>query len=370
MTPDRPETAGPVGPVIETVLGPITPDRLGAVMMHEHLGPRFHPSRSAGREEPEDPFARRMSREPVSLENLWWVHHNAQLSADNQVPPPDADWQVDMDMYAAVGGGTLVELTAGGSRGLDRVRAMSAASGVHVVTASGFYVDGTYPAELDMPSRTIDDLVRLMLAEIQDGDPVTGIRAGIIGELGCSWPLTADERKVLFAGAIAQQETGLSISIHPGRHDAAPGEICKVLDSAGADLTRVIMGHVDRRGYKPATVWGLLDAGMTIAYDGFGTEGYDPGNTAPTGVAVPTVLNDAGRIEQLARLSASGYGHQVVVGQDVHLKMHLTRYGGWGYGHLLRVVVPLMHLWGFTVDQIEALLVVNPQRLLTPAHWR
>ena len=53
----------------------------------------------------------------------------------------------------------------------------------------------------------------------------TGIKAGIIGEVGCTWPLTDNERKSLAAAAAAQRETGAAILIHPGRHPDAPPEI-------------------------------------------------------------------------------------------------------------------------------------------------
>ena len=35
-----------------------------------------------------------------------------------------------------------------------------------------------------------------------------GVRCGVIGEVGCSWPLMESERRSLEAAAIAQRETG------------------------------------------------------------------------------------------------------------------------------------------------------------------
>ena len=49
----------------------------------------------------------------------------------------------------------------------------------------------------------------LMVHEIVEGvEGSGGVRCGVIGEVGCSWPLTDCERKSLQAAAIAQKKTG------------------------------------------------------------------------------------------------------------------------------------------------------------------
>ena len=48
----------------------------------------------------------------------------------------------------------------------------------------------------------------VMVKEIVEGVEDTGIKAGIIGEMGCSYPLTPHERVSLQAAANAQKLTG------------------------------------------------------------------------------------------------------------------------------------------------------------------
>ena len=105
---------------------------------------------------------------------------------------------------------------------------------------AGHYVAAVHP--VDMNERTEDDLARGIIGDVVVGVDGTGIKAGIIGEIGCTWSLAPNERKSLTAGAIAQQETDAAILIHPGRHPDAPAEILEVLANGGADLSRVIMG--------------------------------------------------------------------------------------------------------------------------------
>ena len=45
---------------------------------------------------------------------------------------------------------------------------------------------------------------------------------------------------------MAQRETGAAITIHPGRDAGAPHEILEVIDGAGGDARRTVMGHLDR----------------------------------------------------------------------------------------------------------------------------
>ena len=79
---------------------------------------------------------------------------------------------------------------------------------------AGWYIDQVHPE--DMNSRTETYLSKQMIKELTVGINDTTVKAGIIGEIGCSWPLTDNERKVLRAAATAQSETGAPSLIHPG----------------------------------------------------------------------------------------------------------------------------------------------------------
>jgi len=81
-----------------------------------------------------------------------------------------------------------------------------------------------------------------------------------------------NERKVLRAAARAQQRTGVAISIHPGRNEAAPEEILEVLREAGADLTCVVMGHLDRTAFRWDVMKRIAKSGCYLEFDLFGIE--------------------------------------------------------------------------------------------------
>ena len=71
------------------------------------------------------------------------------------------------------------------------------------------------------------------------------------------------------------------------------------------------------------------------------------------------------RLAYIRALFDSGFGGQVVVSHDICTKTRMVTYGGHGYGHILRNVVPLMRQKGFAENEIDQILVGTPRRLLT-----
>jgi phosphotriesterase-related protein len=224
---------------------------------------------------------------------------------------------------------------------------------------ASYYVQETHPPAERTAEKGEEELAEAITRDVLEGADDTGVRAGLIGEVGCSWPLTDVERKVLRASARAQRATGAPLMIHPGRHQAAPVEIIAVLDGAGADLSRTIICHIDRTVDRPEILAELAATGCILEYDLFGFEhSYYPWSLP---IDMP---NDAARLRWLRWLFDRGHVAQVVVSQDICFKDKLVRYGGHGYAHILEHVVPLMRDKGFDETEIAAILVDNPRRLL------
>jgi phosphotriesterase-related protein len=351
---------------VQSVLGTIDPGSLGITLPHEHLlidqtlgGVYFV--------EPESLSERALAHQPVSLENLSWVRYHTKDSLDNQIMDNLEMAIKEATLFKLEGGKTIVDQT---NRGIGRdARALariSRATGLQIVMGSGYYADS--PGIRDHVSQQSEEkLAEEIVGDFMLGVDDTGIRAGIIGELGCSWPLKPNEAKGLRAGAIAQRLTGASVTVHPGRNDRAPLEIVDLLEAAGADLGRVVINHMDRCGYSLETRLSLLKAGCFIEYDLFGFEGHYPPRVALAEGKLPDMPNDLGRIKEIIDLTERGYLHRILVSHDIGMKVMLVSYGGWGYAHLLREVAPLMRIYGMTDQQITALMVDNPRQLLTIA---
>ncbi len=348
-------TIGPSKGMAQTVLGPVEPGRLGPTMTHEHLFIDFRLMFN----QPADPASRRLAMQRLAMENLGWVRYNQYRSMDN-LTLQDEDIAIqEARRFMGVGGGTIVDATSIGiGRDPLALARVARAVGINVIMGAGYYVDAAHPAEVAASSE--EELARRIVADIQLGVDDTGVRAGVIGEIGCTWPLADSERKVLRASAMAQQETGAPILVHPGRNEAAPAEIIAVLSEAGADVSRVIMGHLDRTIASFDTLRALAGAGCYLEWDLFGNESS---HYPLSDIDMPS---DAQRMDLIKRMiDEEGCGPRIVIAHDICTKHRLAKYGGHGYGHILENIVPRMRERGLSEDQVQAIVVDNPARILS-----
>ncbi len=255
-------------PYAQTVLGPVACADLGRVLPHEHL---LIDLRDVAFQEPEDERGRALARRPIAMEHLGWVRRHWTSSVDNLVQLDEAVAIAELRVFAETGGGTIVDATVPGI-GWDpaALARISAATGVHIVMGAGAYVEPSHPA--DLRAMDADDLHDRVLGEWRDGADGTGVRPGLIGEIGCSWPLHPRERVALQAMAAAQRSTGLPMMIHPGRDPRAVAEIIGIVSAAGLDLTRLILAHLDRGITPLEQLVELAGAGVYVEFDCFGLE--------------------------------------------------------------------------------------------------
>ena len=338
---------------IQTVCGPIEAEDLGPTLMHEHI--LWDVTRPEVRAEAE---AAGTPPVTITLDNVWEINRHSTRDYGNQSNDDHAVALAELIRLREAGGAAIVDLSNFGLKpDPEGLRSLSEASGVAIVQGAGYYVDEYIPDE--MKKRSVDRLTREIVGQVTEGCWGTDVRAGIIGEIGCMWPLRPFERKVLQASAAAQRETGAAINVHPGRHAKAPFEVVDVIVEAGGDPTRLIMSHIDRTLFSTEDVLRLAETGCVIEYDFFGIE---TSYYWFSGVELPT---DYMRLAYIRVLIERGLAGQVVVSHDICTKTRMVTYGGHGYGHMFRNVVPLMRDKGFTADEIDTILVGNPRRLLS-----
>ncbi len=338
----------------QTVLGPVSPNDLGPTMTHEHLLINFlcmfHP--------PDEATEWARAHEPISMENLGRVRHDYYGYRDNLLLMDEDTAISEAALYGKLGGGTIVDATTIGiGRDPLALARIARATGLNIVMGAGYYVDVVHPDDMD--DKAESDIARQIVDDIRVGVGNSGVRAGIIGEIGCTWPLTRNERKVLRAAATAQSETGAPILIHPGRDEQAPWEILDVLAEAGADIGRTIMGHLDRTVFDFDALLELAGSGCYMEWDLFGIESsYYPLSS----IDMP---NDAHRMDTIKQLIDEGFGENIVIAHDICTKHRLVKYGGHGYGYILERIVPRMRGRGFSEQEIRDITVENPARILT-----
>jgi phosphotriesterase-related protein len=338
---------------VQTVLGPIPAEQLGKTLMHEHLLVNVAPPAGSPGTTAED---RLHWGEPITLENLNHVRRHPDLYRSNLLYDSEAEALDELVPFTRAGGGCIVDVTSVGiGREPSRLKSISRAAGVHIVMGCGYYTAPFHPREL--AGRSEDDIADEMIHDLTDG--CDGVVAGIIGEIGLTWPVHPDEAKVLRAAVKAQLVTGAPVSIHPGRHPSAPVEAVKTVLREGGDPMRTIVCHLDGRLADMPELDEVAATGCYLEIDLFGIESsHFP---ASPDFDMP---NDAVRVRQVKHLIDAGHGSRILVSSDMAMKFHRRRYGGWGYGHILLDVVPLMVNRGISAAEVDDILVHNPARVL------
>jgi phosphotriesterase-related protein len=265
---------------VQTVLGPVSADSLGAVDAHEHLFLRSFAM-------PGDEFT-------------------------------DTELMLrEVENVRGSGIDTIVDLTPIGL-GRDPVGLadVSARSGVHVVAATGFHRDAHYPEGHVAYVASDDVLLDAVLADLRDGmDALDGsrtdIRAGII-KLGASYQrISPAEQRRLSVGAEAARVTGVPVAVHCEIGTMAT-EILDALAHGGIPAERVALCHMDRNP-DPELHASLCARGAYLIYDTIGRVKYAP---------------DSARLDLIARLVELGHVDRLLLGTDVGRRSMLRSYGG------------------------------------------
>ena len=377
---------------VMTVLGPVPPEDLGPTITHEHLlvdmtqsetsvarllmrsetGSKWTRADSAGWQYGEGGPGTTASflarwQEELRLDNYYDHVRNYFFTGEFRLNSIE-DCIYEVARFKQAGGGCIVDATSIGlSRDPAGLREVSRATGVHIVMGGGYYEKAWHPPDMD--ELTEDELYKRILRDIVDGVGDEGIdggvRSGHIGEVGMSYPRTDNEDKGLRAAVRAHIETGLALSIHPGKHPEGPVTALERLRELGADLTKVIFCHCDSRPHLPyprgfaEELWlPLAEAGAFLQFDTFGWED----STRQWGTT--DAPNDAGRVNMIIEVAEAGFEDQILVSHDIVMKHWLSKYGGWGVEHIMRSVVPLMQRKGISLDVVRKILVHNPANAL------
>ncbi|XP_009079885.1 PREDICTED: phosphotriesterase-related protein isoform X2 [Acanthisitta chloris] len=293
---------------VQTVLGPVEPEHLGYTLTHEHLSMDYSSCFC-----PPSPAQEPLSNGPIEMKNLFWIKQNPYSHKENLLLFQETDAVKEELLYfKAAGGGTIVENTTMGiRRDMKTLKKLAEETGVHIIAGAGFYVDSTHSSQTQ--AMTVEKLTGIIVNEILNGADGTNIKCGVVGEIGCSWPLTQSEHIVLQATAQAQSQLGCPVIIHPGRNSDSPFQIIRILQESGADASKTVMSHLDR----------------------------------------------------IRMLIDEGYEDRILMAHDVHTKNRLMKYGGHGYSHILKNIVPKMLIRGISQDKIDKILLANPKRWLT-----
>lgn len=352
--PDRSPAHTGSGQVM-TVTGPVPAASLGVTLIHEHL---LNDCRCWWHR-PQEPARARLACEPVHPGILGELRMDPFVNVSNCTLDDETLAAAELLAAAAEGARTVVDPTCQGiGRDPHALRRIAAATGLNIVMGGGFYLQASHPARVRQLSA--DGIADEIVAEAVTGVGDSGVRIGLIGEIGVSADFTPDEQKSLRGAARAQARTGLPLMIHlPGWFRLGQ----RVLDMAereGADLSHTVLCHMNPSGHDIEYQASLAARGAFLGYDMIGMDFF----YADQGVQCPS---DEDNARAILHLIDRGHLGRLLLSQDVFLKMMLTRYGGFGYAYLLRHFLPRLRRHGVAEAALHRLMAGNPRSVFDEA---
>lgn len=313
---------------IMTVRGPVDADTLGFGLPHEHLRIDL------------------ISVFPASM-----LAFDFQL-IDEELMASEARLFVEaVRAEGWAGSPWIVDVTTDARMGRDPayLRRVSETLDLPIVMGCGRYREPWYePDFAERPTRALADL---LTREIEQGVGDTGIRPGVIGELGADRDFVSPaEERTLRAAAMAHARTGLPITLHARFGKVGLAQL-DILEDAGVRPARVIVGHTDTdpdMEYHEA----IARRGAWVQYDCIRGR-------------VPLVPER--RIRYLLEARRRGFLDRVLLSHDICALSMLRAYGGTGFDYLPRDFMGLLRERGFSPDELHALVVEQPRQAILPA---
>ncbi len=332
----------PNGAVIRTILKDYAPSDLasGATLFHEHMSLR-------------DGFM------------VDWLRHAAETRTANQAPgtpprtpgpggggnaaTPAGNFLVDEDLMAdemsiakREGIGCIVD--AGHpdmGRDVDFLRRISKRSGLPIVASAGFYTQPFYPKDIGdwSEEKVFDEIMKQVRAN----------PTGALGEIG-SWDyITKDERKVFRAVGRVHKATNLPIFTHTGIPGKSALEQLDILEDAGVDPRRVVIGHLGNLVDPNTEIQrAIIRRGAFVGIDRQGGAG------------------DAQVVPMVVSLINQGYADHLMFSSDLSSPREIKRNNptGGGYAKTLTVFVPKLKAAGASDEALHQIMYDNPRRFL------
>jgi phosphotriesterase-related protein len=312
---------------VETVRGPVEPERLGRTLPHEHVFILGHETLQNFNHRWGDP---------------WW---------DEEARVADA--VAKLQRLRDGGIETIYEPTAVGlGRDIDRIKRINAQVDLNIVVCTGVYAFMELPQFLRY--RTAEALAAIFVHELTEGIGDTGVKAGFIKCAVEEYGLVGDVPKILAAVAAAAVETGAPVMVHTNAVARSGIPALETLTSAGVPPERLVIAHAgDSNDLEYLNRLG--ESGAYLGWDRFNIEHFNP---------------DANRIETVCTVLAEGHVDQIHFSHD-GATFHDFMVGDpffegeeADYLHVTKVILPQLRERGLAEADIDRIMVDNPARWL------
>ncbi|QNL49408.1 phosphotriesterase [Olivibacter sp. SDN3] len=303
-----------------TVNGPISLDKAGLTLPHEHVLVDF-----------------------IGADKVNVNRYNRDDVFETALPY--------LKQAKTLGCHTLVECTpAWLGRDVRLLQKLAIASNLHIITNTGYYGASQ---EKYLPSNTYTDsaekLASYWTGEWEDGIDGTDIKPGFIKSGVDSHPLTKTQRKLIEAAALTHLNTGLTIGIHTGSGKAALEEM-NIIKSMGVRPSAWIWIHAQNESNR-STHLQVAEAGGWVSFDGL---------TAQSVGIYTQFLKDMKAHQLLNKALISHDAGWYHVGEPKGGNFR-------PYDTVFKILIPILRKEGFSKEDIDLLFHSNPINALAIA---
>ena len=321
-------------PQVQTVRGPVDTSELGPTYMHEHV------------------FV--LSPEVQANYPSEWG------SEDDRV----ADAVSKLKALAAQGIKSIADPTVIGlGRYIPRIqRIAEQVPELNIIAATGAYTYDQVPfffyfrgpaLSAVVGAEVPDPMVDMFVTDINDGIAGTGVKAAFLKCAIDEQGMTPDVARVMRAVAKAHRATGAPITIHTHPGSRTGDLVSALLSEEGVDPARVVLGH-SGDSTDAGHLASLADQGFILGMDRFGIHAGE--------------ATFESRCDIVVEMCRRGYADRMVLSHDAACYIDwidpnvLGMMDQWNYLHIGKDVLPYLLDHGVTEDQIDTMLVANPQR--------
>jgi phosphotriesterase-related protein len=316
--------------VVQTVMGPISADRMGFTAAHEHV-----------------------LASSTDFLRLWPEYLGGRSQFTSRVVER-------MKMAKAAGIDTIVDCTTPDlGRDVRLLQEVSRRSGVQIVATTGHWLTPTPSFE----ARTADELADFFTLEIERGMEDTGIKPGVIKAAHQGDGMTPFQEKVFRAAAHASKRTGVPVTTHSDARHRGGEQQAAIFEQEGLDPRMVCIGHSDESGDFDYLA-GLARRGYTLGIDhvfyglpsmGSGTNGIP---TWQDRTAMVKELIDAGLNDRIFLATDWMFGLTISPTGTIDA---LNERNPFGNLFNVRNTIPYLRQMGVTEEQIRTITVLNPR---------
>ncbi len=315
---------------VMTVTGPISANRMGITLPHEHITTDF-----------------------TGAEMVTQPQYDTQSAVQGILPY--------FKKLHDLGCRTLFECTPNYiGRDVRLLQKLSELSGINIITNTGYYAAANFKyLPKHFYEESVVQVAQRWIKEWEEGIDGTGIRPGFIKIGVNNAPLTTDEKKLIDAAALTHLKTGLSIAIHTGNGAAADQELSWLMER-GVSPEAMIWVHAQNDKDDDAHLSALARKGVWISLDGIN--------------AKPRQLKRY--LYQLQSMRKEGLLNRVLISHDDgwavkadevdgerRVQLDLFKNGNTApYHTIFEKLIPNLYSWGFTRKDIKQIMVKNPRK--------